>query len=116
MLTYAHTYAQYCGSKYTYVQFLFSYLFSLYYLPPCLLFLLNHSLHLPSLCPQARVLVTHGIGYLPQCDLVVSMDRGCIAEMGMYDELMRNCGEFSEFINVYSNAEESTEEEDGPGI
>ena len=66
-------------------------------------------------CAQARVLVTHGIGYLPHCDLIVSLDRGCITEMGMYDELMSNCGEFAEFINVYSNAEENTDEDNDPG-
>ena len=61
------------------------------------------------------MLVTHGLGYLPQCDLVVSLDRGCIAEMGMYDQLMSNCGEFAEFINAYSCTEESTDEDGSPG-
>ncbi len=71
--------------------------------------------HSPPALTQARVLVTHSIGFLPQCDLIVSLKRGCVAEMGMYDQLMSNYGEFAEFINIYSNTENDMENEDGPG-
>ncbi len=59
------------------------------------------------------MLVTHGIGFLPQCDLVVSLDEGSIMEMGPYDELMRNNGDFAEFIHVFSNTEENKEGDPG---
>ena len=62
---------------------------------------------------QARVLVTHGIGFLPQCDLVLSLDEGSIMEMGTYEELIRNEGDFAEFIRVFSNTEENKEEDPG---
>jgi len=63
-------------------------------------------------CVQARILVTHGIGFLPQCGHVTSMDGGEVIEEGTYDELMANNGLFAEFIHVYSNTEEDNEEDD----
>ena len=62
---------------------------------------------------KARVLVTHGIGFLPQCDSITSMDEGQVVEEGTYDELMTNNGAFAEFIRVYTNTEEN--EENDPG-
>ena len=55
------------------------------------------------------MLVTHGIGFLPQCDQIMSMSEGSITEMGMYDELIRSNGDFAEFIHVFSNTEENKE-------
>ena len=62
---------------------------------------------------QARVLVTHGVGFLPQCDQVMSLDEGSITEMGTYDELMANNGDFAEFIRVFTNTEENKEGDPG---
>ena len=59
------------------------------------------------------MLVTHGIGFLPQCDLVMSLGMGEITEMGTYAELMENNGGFADFIHVYSNTE--INEEGDPG-
>lgn len=61
---------------------------------------------------QARVLVTHGIGFLPQCNRVTSMDEGEVVEEGTYEDLMANNGAFAEFIRIYTNAEEGIEEDD----
>ena len=36
---------------------------------------------------QVRILVTHGIGFLPQCDVIVVMADGQITEVGTYTEL-----------------------------
>lgn len=54
---------------------------------------------------QARVLVTHGMGFLPQCDTVMCLNEGNITEMGSYEELMMNNGDFAEFISVFTNTE-----------
>lgn len=54
---------------------------------------------------QARVLVTHGMGFLPQCDIVMCLNEGNITEMGSYEELMMNNGDFAEFISVFTNTE-----------
>ncbi len=39
---------------------------------------------LPPPPSQVRVLVTHGIGFLSQCDRVVSLKEGGITEVGTY--------------------------------
>ena len=52
---------------------------------------------------QTRVLVTHGITYLPKMDLIITMNDGEVSEMGTYDELMENDGAFADFMQVYLN-------------
>ena len=61
------------------------------------------------------MLVTHGVGFLPQCDLVLSLDEGSITEMGTYEELISNNGDFAEFIHVFTNTEENKTLEEDPG-
>ena len=58
---------------------------------------------------QVRILVTHGLGFLPQCDRIVVMDDGKITESGAYSELMDNNGAFAEFIRHYSTMEDNEE-------
>lgn len=50
---------------------------------------------------KTRVFVTHGIGYLPQCDLVIVLEGGTIREMGSYAQLLRNHGAFSQLMQTY---------------
>ena len=70
---------------------------------------------LPHTCTmQARILVTHGVGFLPQCDKIVVMVDGRITEVGTYTELMDNDGAFAEFLRTYSNLE-NAEEGGDPG-
>ena len=75
--------------------------------------LTENDLHSPSPSPQTRILVTHGLGFLPQCVLVVVLDSGQISEVGTYAELMEKNGAFSEFIRTYAAPEEN--EEGDPG-
>ncbi|KAM9346446.1 multidrug resistance-associated protein 1 [Symphorus nematophorus] len=51
---------------------------------------------------KTRVLVTHGLGYLPQADLILVMVEGEITEMGSYQQLMATDGAFAEFLRTYS--------------
>ena len=60
------------------------------------------------------MLVTHGIGFLSQCDRVVSLKEGRIAEVGTYAELIDQDGPFAEFIRHHSGGTDV--EEDLPGI
>ncbi|XP_071376110.1 multidrug resistance-associated protein 1 isoform X3 [Centroberyx affinis] len=53
-----------------------------------------------------RVLVTHGLSYLPQVDLILVMVEGEITEMGSYLELMARDGAFAEFLRTYANADQ----------
>ena len=55
---------------------------------------------------QTRVLVTHGLAHLPQCDTILVMSEGEIVEIGTYDELMAKDGKLTEIIksqNSYSD-------------
>ncbi|XP_036134636.1 multidrug resistance-associated protein 1 isoform X3 [Molossus molossus] len=63
---------------------------------------------------KTRLLVTHGISYLPQVDVIIVMSGGKISEMGSYQELLARDGAFAEFLRTYSSAEqEQTEQDDG---
>lgn len=66
------------------------------------------------LCLQTRLLVTHGLSYLPQVDVIIVMSGGKISEMGSYQELLARDGAFAEFLRTYASAEqEQGEPEDG---
>ncbi|XP_069503216.1 multidrug resistance-associated protein 1 isoform X2 [Ambystoma mexicanum] len=56
---------------------------------------------------KTRVLVTHGVGYLPQMDSIIVMVDGKITEMGSYQDLLKQDGAFAEFLRTYANAEQS---------
>lgn len=47
---------------------------------------------------ETRVLVTHGVTFLPQVDVIVVLKKGEITEMGTFKELLAKKGEFSEFL------------------
>ncbi|MGH0130138.1 UNVERIFIED_CONTAM: hypothetical protein FKN15_041189 [Acipenser sinensis] len=51
---------------------------------------------------RTRVLVTHGLSYLPQVDLILVLVDGEITEMGSYQELLNRQGAFAEFIHAYT--------------
>uniref|UniRef100_A0A668AGB7 Multidrug resistance-associated protein 1 n=1 Tax=Myripristis murdjan TaxID=586833 RepID=A0A668AGB7_9TELE len=56
---------------------------------------------------RTRVLVTHGLSYLPQADLILVMVDGKITEMGSYLELMAREGAFAEFLRTYATADQA---------
>ncbi|XP_030646267.1 multidrug resistance-associated protein 1 isoform X2 [Chanos chanos] len=60
---------------------------------------------------RTRVLVTHGLSFLPQVDLILVMVDGEITEMGSYTELLGRQGAFADFLRTYANAEQEAEEE-----
>ncbi|MGH0130137.1 UNVERIFIED_CONTAM: hypothetical protein FKN15_041188 [Acipenser sinensis] len=61
---------------------------------------------------RTRVLVTHGLSYLPQVDLILVLVDGEITEMGSYQELLNRQGAFAEFLHTYASAEQNREEEE----
>uniref|UniRef100_A0A8C1FTL6 Multidrug resistance-associated protein 1 n=1 Tax=Cyprinus carpio carpio TaxID=630221 RepID=A0A8C1FTL6_CYPCA len=60
---------------------------------------------------RTRVLVTHGLSFLPQVDLILVMVDGEITEMGSYTELLGRQGAFAEFLHTYTNTEQEEVEE-----
>lgn len=47
------------------------------------------------------IFATHQLQYLSQCDVVLYMKSGKIAERGTYEELIRNNGEFATLIRLF---------------
>ncbi|OQV14982.1 Multidrug resistance-associated protein 1 [Hypsibius exemplaris] len=55
---------------------------------------------------KTRLLVTHGIGFLPQTDQIIVMSNGKVSENGTYKELLARKGVFAEFLLTYLDEEE----------
>ena len=64
---------------------------------------------------QVRILVTHGIAFLPQCDVIVVMVDGQISEVGSYTELFDKDGPFAQFLHAYKGVEEDRDIEKASG-
>uniref|UniRef100_A0A8C0HFU4 Multidrug resistance-associated protein 1 n=1 Tax=Chelonoidis abingdonii TaxID=106734 RepID=A0A8C0HFU4_CHEAB len=58
---------------------------------------------------KTRILVTHGVSYLPLMDRIIVMTDGKISEMGSYQELLKQDGAFAEFLRTYANADQDVE-------
>ncbi len=54
---------------------------------------------------KTRLLVTHGITFLPQVDLILVIKDGVISETGTYKELLEQKGAFAEFLVQYLSEE-----------
>ena len=61
---------------------------------------------------KTRVLVTHGVSYLPQVDNIIVMKEGRITESGSYRELLDRKGEFADFLIQYLSEKKETKEMD----
>lgn len=57
------------------------------------------------LSQQTRILVTHGMSFLPQADFILVLGDGEITESGSYQELLSRHGAFADFIHTFANAE-----------
>lgn len=66
-------------------------------------------------CVQTRVLVTHGLSYLPQVDLILVMVDGEVTEMGSYQQLLDKDGSFAEFIRTYAGSTGPADSADSVG-
>ncbi|CAJ0967195.1 unnamed protein product [Ranitomeya imitator] len=51
---------------------------------------------------KTRVLVTHGVSFLPQVDNIIVMADGRISEVGTYAELLDKNGDFADFLQTYA--------------
>ncbi|XP_078611217.1 multidrug resistance-associated protein 1-like [Branchiostoma floridae x Branchiostoma japonicum] len=60
---------------------------------------------------KTRLLVTHGISFLPQCDQIVALVDGRIWLMGTYRQLMAQNEAFADFIRNYGNLEEERDDD-----
>ncbi|XP_059174330.1 multidrug resistance-associated protein 1-like [Physella acuta] len=53
------------------------------------------------LAGKTRILVTHGIHWLPMVDHIIVMKDGTISESGTYEELLSHNGAFAQFLTQY---------------
>ena len=58
-------------------------------------------------CKKTRILVTHGLHFLPHVDYIYTVTDGRISERGTYTELMANHGDFSKFITEFGSHEDN---------
>ncbi|XP_065096312.1 multidrug resistance-associated protein 1 [Paramisgurnus dabryanus] len=54
---------------------------------------------------KTRVLVTHGMSFLPQADLILVLEDGEITERGSYQELLNRNGAFADFIHTFASSD-----------
>lgn len=55
-----------------------------------------------SLSVQTRILVTHGVSFLPYVDEILVLVDGVVSEVGSYKSLRASKGAFSEFLDTYA--------------
>ncbi|XP_074015050.1 ATP-binding cassette sub-family C member 2 isoform X2 [Numenius arquata] len=65
---------------------------------------------------KTRILVTHGISFLPQVDNIVVLVAGAVSEHGSYTTLLANRGAFAQFLNLYGSQEENASEENTAAV
>ncbi|XP_038593401.1 canalicular multispecific organic anion transporter 1 [Micropterus salmoides] len=51
---------------------------------------------------RTRILVTHGVSFLPYVDEIVVLVDGVVSEVGTYNSLRASKGAFSEFLDTYA--------------
>ncbi|XP_019222150.1 canalicular multispecific organic anion transporter 1 [Oreochromis niloticus] len=51
---------------------------------------------------KTRILVTHGISFLPYVDEIMVLENGVISEVGSYEILRASGGAFSKFLDTYA--------------
>ncbi|XP_070201853.1 multidrug resistance-associated protein 1-like [Littorina saxatilis] len=65
---------------------------------------------------KTRVLVTHGVHWLPMVDEIVVMANGMISEMGSYEQLLSHNGDFAQFLKTYLTQNKDKDDDDDPEI
>ncbi|XP_050416423.2 multidrug resistance-associated protein 1 [Patella vulgata] len=65
---------------------------------------------------KTRILVTHGVHWLPMVDNIVVVIDGEISEVGSYDELLSHNGAFAQFLKTYLTEGAESEEDEDPDI
>ncbi|RUS91376.1 hypothetical protein EGW08_000893 [Elysia chlorotica] len=65
---------------------------------------------------KTRIMVTHGVHWLPLVDSIIVMDQGKITEAGTYKELMTHDGPFAQFVRTYLLEHQDEDVEDPDGI
>ncbi|XP_020828220.1 ATP-binding cassette sub-family C member 3 [Phascolarctos cinereus] len=65
---------------------------------------------------KTRVLVTHGVSFLSQADLIVVLGDGQVSEVGSFSALLQQEGAFAEFLRNYVPDDDNFLEEDSATV
>lgn len=73
------------------------------------------------LATKTRILVTHGVHWLPMVDQIIVLNDGNVSEVGTYEELLARDGAFATFLRTYLTTEkesrsDSEDENEDPEI
>ncbi|XP_041372528.1 multidrug resistance-associated protein 1-like [Gigantopelta aegis] len=60
---------------------------------------------------KTRILVTHGVHWLPMVEKIIVMVDGRVSELGSYDELLSHDGPFAQFLKTYFTQEEESDDD-----
>lgn len=64
------------------------------------------------LAGKTRLLVTHGLSYLPKVDCIIVIKDGVISEFGTYQELLSRNGPFAEYLRTYLETQKDEDEDE----
>ncbi|XP_074648822.1 multidrug resistance-associated protein 1-like isoform X2 [Tubulanus polymorphus] len=64
------------------------------------------------LAGKTRILVTHGLSYLPRVDQIIVLKDGEVSEYGTYQELLGHDGAFAEFVKTFLQQQDEEGESD----
>ncbi|XP_070178633.1 multidrug resistance-associated protein 1-like [Littorina saxatilis] len=72
--------------------------------------------HSGLLANKTRLLVTHGVQWLPSCDVIVMMSEGRVTEVGSYKDLLRQNGPFADYLRKCLTQTEPQEAQTDQGV
>lgn len=64
---------------------------------------------------KTRILVTHGVSFLPYVDEIVVLVDGVVSEVGSYKSLRASKGAFSEFLDTYAKEQSNRTQSESDG-
>ena len=70
-------------------------------------------IHSDSFILQTRLLVTHSVTFPPQVDVIVVLKDGKISEIGGYQALTDQNGDFADFLKTYLTEMDSDSADEG---
>ncbi|XP_072502792.1 ATP-binding cassette sub-family C member 3 isoform X1 [Notamacropus eugenii] len=65
---------------------------------------------------KTRILVTHGVNFLSQADLIIVLGEGRVSEAGSFSALLQKEGAFAEFLRNYIPDDDNFHEEDSAAV
>ncbi|TNN71772.1 Canalicular multispecific organic anion transporter 1 [Liparis tanakae] len=64
---------------------------------------------------KTRILVTHGVSFLPYVDEIIVLVDGVVSEVGSYNSLRASRGAFSEFLDTYAKEQSNRTQSESDG-